>query len=162
MITIVEATSDHAHAIDLRDGDAREVGAFGLSQEESVTTMIRHSAAAFCALDGGKPLMIWGIQCQSLIGHTAHLWALSGKGIERHRKELLRRSYDFVEGMQDRFYRLEAMVDPTYEQGRRWVRWLGFEDGDWLTIGGRVFVRVWRERYSRAAPGVHVANEWVH
>jgi hypothetical protein len=49
-----------------------------------------------------------------------------------------------VAALQGRFARLRALVALDYHQAVRWLRWLGFADGDIETHGGRAFMRVVR------------------
>lgn len=164
MISIVPATEEHARVLarTLRDGDRMEIAALGVPAEQVIAAHVRQSLRAWTALDDGVPVFIWGFRTQSLIAHTAMLWALSAKGVERHKRALMEYSRDFVAVMQQRFPRLEAVVALDYPAAVRWLKWLGFQSGDIVLIGEVAFMRVWRHRPDQALREMPAANEWVH
>lgn len=164
MIEIVTATEDHARLLarSLRDGDRREVDALKATPEEVLVAHVKGSFQAWTAMDDGRPIFMWGFRAEALVAHTATLWALSGKGVKRHARKLMENSQAFVETMQERFPRLEAIVALEYETAVRWLKWLGFQSGDIVLVGDAAFMRVWRHRPDMALREMPAANEWVH
>ncbi len=164
MIQIVNATEDHAIKLarTLRHGDRTEIAVLNAEPEEILLAHVRGSFRAWTALEDGRPLFMWGFRAQSLVAHTASLWALSAMGVERHARTLMEMSREFVETMQEQFPRLEAVVAVEYTAAVRWLKWLGFQAGDIVMVGDAAFMRVWRHRPDMVLREIPATNEWVH
>lgn len=151
-IAIVEASFAHAEALaeSLREGDAMEIAALGFAPLEALDAVLCCSVRAQSALVDGpggvKVAAMWGYALPSLLGDTADLWAFSGHAADGEALAFLRASRDFVEDMQARHGELRALVALDYGAAVRWLKWLGFEDGEIEIHGGREFRRVRRKR----------------
>jgi hypothetical protein len=153
-IEIAAASFAHAEELaqNLRAGDAMEIAALGFTPLEALDAVLCCSVAAQTALVGngqgpGQVAAMWGFAAPSLLGDTADLWAFSGHAADAHPLPFLKASREFVTGLQHNFRRLRALVALDYHKAVRWLRWLGFEDGEIETYGGRDFMRV--NRYGR-------------
>lgn len=153
-IEIVEATFAHAEALaeNLRDGDAMEIAALGFTPLEALDAVLCSSmqAQTVLVLDGqgrGNVAAMRGYAAASLLGDTADLWTFTSRHADGRKVTFMKESRAYVTALQQRFARLRALVALDYPQAVRWLRWLGFEDGEIETYGGRKFMRV--SRYGR-------------
>jgi hypothetical protein len=90
VIEIVPATIEHAHAIELREGDAREIAAMGLDKIAAVEQGLARALWAETYLVDGDVAAIVGVSCETLLGGTRSIWMLTGKPVDRCRKAFLR------------------------------------------------------------------------
>ncbi len=152
-IAIVEASFAHAEALaeTLRAGDAMEIAALGFAPLEALDAVLCCSVRAQSALVRNaqgelQVAAMWGYALPSLLGDAADLWAFSGHAADGEALAFLRASRDFVADMQARHGELRALVALDYGAALRWLRWLGFADGEIEIYGGRDFMRVRRKR----------------
>lgn len=147
-VEVVPATAEHAAILGprLRAGDAREIMAMGFAGgEEAIRESLFWSFTAWAALEAGEPVAIWGATAQyGFATDTVEAWALTGPRAKPLAKYLLPVSKQFVVNLQVRFRRIEALLDPTYEEAVRWTRWLGFNPGPESKLNGVVFQTIWR------------------
>lgn len=128
MIEIVPATLAHAEAIELRPGDAREVAALGLSQQEAFALSFSRALWADAYLDGaGEVAAIVGLSAGCLLSGVGVPWLLTGKPVDRHRKDFLKLTRAGVARMLRQFPMLTNKVHADYHEAVRWLGWLGFE-----------------------------------
>lgn len=148
MIEVVVATQEHAAAMApvMRQEDAEEVVALGMSPIEALSYSLAASRIAHTALIDGKPAAMWGACPESLLGEKALLWMLGTDHVPRNAKALLRMSRAFVAHIQAQYPILECFVDMRYHAAVRWVAWLGFEHAGTATINGMPFVAYQRKR----------------
>lgn len=126
MIEVVPATLAHARAIELRDGDRREIEAFGLSPGEGLARSLARSVWADAYLAGGEVAALAGLAMQPLLGGVAMPWLLTGRPVDRHRKAFLRLTRDRTHRMLADHGTLVAEVHAEYREAVRWLAWLGF------------------------------------
>lgn len=126
MIEVVPATLAHAEAIDLRDGDRREVEALGLSPRDGLAHSMARSVWADAYLADGEVAALVGLGLQPLIGGVAMPWLLTGRPVDRHRKAFLRLTRGRTSAMLADHGALVAYVHADYREAVRWLRWLGF------------------------------------
>lgn len=126
MISVVPATLAHAKAIHLRDGDRREIEAFGLSPHEGLARSLARSVWADAYLAGGEVAALVGLALQPLLGGVAMPWLLTGRPVDRHRKAFLRLTQDRTRQMLAEHGTLVAEVHAEYREAVRWLVWLGF------------------------------------
>ncbi len=126
MITIVPATMEHARAIDLRAGDAREIAALGLTKEEGLQRSLDCAVWAEAYLVDGEVAAIAGVSIGSLLGGEAIPWLVTGRPVERHKSAFLRLTRAGIARMLRRFPVLINHVHVEYTEALRWLRWLGF------------------------------------
>ena len=128
-IAIVPATLAHARAIDLRDGDRREIAAVGKTAEQAVADSLARSLWAESYMIGGEVAAIVGLAVPCVLGGIACPWLLTGRPVDRHTRTFLRETAKGVARMQAEYPVLLNMVHAEYRQALRWLGWLGFEIG---------------------------------
>lgn len=128
MITVVPATMNHARAIELRDGDAREVAALGSTKEEAIARGLSRALWAETYLVDGEVAAIVGVSFETLLGDRT-IWMLTGTPVDRCRKDFLRITRAKVRELLARHRTLTCDVHADYAGAIRWLRWLGFEIG---------------------------------
>jgi len=128
-IYIVPATVAHAEAMAgrLRAADSAEIAAAAFMDERTaLVRSVEQSMDAWTALEGGKPIAMWGVGSPGLFDQTGRIWLLTCPDVERHRKQILRQSRAFVARARGMFLVLENVVDARYAGAVRLLRWLGF------------------------------------
>ena len=128
MIEIVSATREHAERIRLREGDARELAALGVTDVaaklgESITRSLWSKAY----LIDGEVAALVGLAARSLLGDEGIPWLITGTPVDRNKKLFLKETRAGVERMKATFPVLRNIVHAEYHQTIRWLRWLGFE-----------------------------------
>lgn len=78
-IAIVPATPEHAELLALREGDARELQALGLTKNEAIRVSLAHSIEAETYLVDGEVAAIMGVATSSLLGGERTAWLLTGR-----------------------------------------------------------------------------------
>jgi hypothetical protein len=126
VIQIVPATRLHARAIELRPGDAREIAALGETPEEGIGRSLARSLWADAYLAEGEVAAIAGLCMPSLLGPIASLWLVTGKPVDRHRKEFLALTRQRVAEVRKDWPVLVDYVHADYAEALRWLHWLGF------------------------------------
>jgi GNAT superfamily N-acetyltransferase len=126
VISIVKASMEHARAIELRDGDAREIAALGFTREEGIGRSLDSALWADAYLVDGEVAAIAGVSIGSLLGGEAIPWLVTGRPVERCRREFLRQTRAGVARMLRQFPVLCNHVHAEYTEAIRWLRWLGF------------------------------------
>jgi hypothetical protein len=137
MIECVPATLDHARSIELRPGDAAEIAALGLTREEGLGLSLARALWADAYLVDGEVAAIVGLGLPAMLGRVATPWLLTGRPVDRHRKEFLRLTRARVELMRREWALLVNYVHADYAQAIRWLTWLGFEIGPARPFGPR-------------------------
>lgn len=141
-------------AENMREMDVREcrlVG--GSSPREALAEGVKGSLWAYVAEIDGKPVCLFGVASDGLLGDEGAPWMLSVEGIERHARTLLVCAPRFVRSMTETFERLANVVHADNRSAIRFLKWCGFEFGEVLIFGGeRFFVfEMTRERARKAA-----------
>lgn len=113
--------------LDLRDDDAAECEAVGLLAEDWIGSSLDGSIEAWTALEDGYPIAMWGLTTPDLLGFKACPWMLTGRGVERWKRTLMRESAAFIARVSLLYPYLSNRVDARYSRALRWVRWLGFD-----------------------------------
>ena len=147
-IDIVPASFAHAETLaeTLRAGDAMEIAALGFTPLEALDALLCHSLQAEALLVDGEVAALRGYSAPSLLGDTADLWTFTAHAAEQHKLSLVKESQAFVAAMQGKFQTLRALVALDYGRAVRWLKFLGFAEGDIEIYGGRKFMRVTRQR----------------
>ena len=135
----------HAHALRLRDGDAAEVAAFGVSKEEALRVGMTRALWSETYLVDGEPAAIVGLGRSALVGGHGVPWLLTGPACERHKKRFLVESRRQVTRMLAEVSPLINFVHADYGRAVRWLEWLGFTLDAPVAINGAPFRRFIRE-----------------
>jgi hypothetical protein len=139
VIEIVPATMEHARAIDLRGGDAREIAACGLSKERALAQSLACSLWAETYLVDGEVAAIMGLALSSVIGGHGVPWLLTGPACERHKRRFMVESRRQVARMLAEASPLINYVHADYRRAVRWLGWLGFSIDPPLNGFHRIF-----------------------
>jgi hypothetical protein len=126
MITIVPATKEHGRAIDLRDADAREIVALGLTPEKGIAISLARALWADAYLCNGEVAALLGCGVSSCLGGHAIPWLVTGKPVERVRKSFARLARQRIGEMRARYPFMANHVHAEYRQSLRFMAWLGF------------------------------------
>lgn len=130
MIEIVKATTEHARVIELRESDAREIAALGMTKHEALQMSLDRSLWADAYLVDGEVAALMGVILPSLLGGSpAAAWLMTGTPVDRCRKDFLRLTRARVREMLAQHGTLTCNVHAEYAGAIRWLRWLGFEIG---------------------------------
>lgn len=146
MIEIVETTPAHARRLVLRDGDAAEIAAFGLTPEQALRRSLERAVWAETYLIDGEPAAIVGLGLSSFVGGHGVPWLLTGPACERHKKRFLIESQRQVRRMLDQVSPLINYVAADYVRALRWLSWLGFTLDAPAPLNGFPFRRIHKER----------------
>jgi hypothetical protein len=144
VISIVPATVDHARAIVLRPGDAAEIAALGVTQEEGLRTSLERAVWADAYLVDGEVAAILGCGFSSLLGGHATPWLITGVPIERVRKSFAKLAKARIAELHAQYGTLVNYVHADYRASLRFMAWLGFVVGEPQPVGplGASFCRV--------------------
>lgn len=127
MIDVVPATLAHAAAIDLRDGDRREIEALGLASRDGIVGSLARSVWADAYIVDGEVAALVGVALQPLVGGVATAWLLTGRPVDRYAKTFLQLTRSRTQAMLAEHGTLIAHVHAEYREAVRWLAWLGFE-----------------------------------
>ena len=143
-LRIVPATMDHARAIRLRPGDAREVAAHGLEKEQALRHSLARSLWADAYLADGEVAAILGGGKASLLGDVFTPWLITGLPVDRHRKDFLRLTRARLGELRREYPQMENWIHAPYAESLRWARWLGFTVDPPVPLGpfGEPFCRI--------------------
>ena len=129
MITVVPAALEHARAIELRPGDAKEIAALGYSKDEGLRRSMARSIWTDAYLADGDVAALSGFALTGLVGGHASLWLITGRPVDRHRKAFLRLTRERLAEVRRDWPVLIDYVHAEYAEAHRWLRWLGFTLG---------------------------------
>jgi len=135
VIEVVPATMAQVHAIELREGDAREIAALGVGKSEALAATLARSLWADAYLVDGEVAALMGLILSSLVGGVAMPWLMTGAPVERHRRAFLQLTRARTREMLARHGTLVCNVHADYARSIRWLRWLGFDLGAARPIG---------------------------
>lgn len=143
---LVEVTPEHIAELvaNMREEDRAEVEAFGDDPMEALEGSVARSVEAWTAQADGRVIGIFGLAPPTVLSDMAVPWLLTTKDMPYHKREFLVRSRQIVNDWQSRYGLLVNYVDMRYEKALRWLKWLGFENGEIVGIGpdNRPFRRV--------------------
>lgn len=132
---IVLATWAHVRdlAATMRAADKAECAALGYGPYDALRTSVGSTAEPFAGLADGKVVCLFGVS------NGLHPWLLASDDLLRHRREFLRASRAWVEGVRREYPVLYNWVGADNVLAIRWLRWLGFTVTDQVSRGLRTF-----------------------
>ena len=112
-----------------------------LSVAEIVSDAVDNSVFCACATVGGKVMAIWGLVIPQLLGSYAFPWCLTTDlvAVPAHRRNVILLSRFYVRKMLEFAPILVAHVDADHVLAARWLRWLGFDTSQEITVNGFKF-----------------------
>ena len=143
MIEIIQATTDHARTIQLRQVDVDEILATsGRRPTEALVECVTQSTASWCGLVDGEPVVLFGVGPLNILNGMGSPWMVGSDLLNQHAFELLRKSRQCMEQMHQLYPVLFNLVDERNIVSRRWLRWLGFSFYKPIRYGveGRLFI----------------------
>lgn len=129
----------------LRDEDAQECIAVGMTPMAAIDFSVRNSLESFAVTVDGQVLVVWGYGTRHFMADTGYPWLLTSPLVEKHRFFFARTSQSALSYLHRRFRRLEVFVDARYLRAQAWLEWLGF-NVEGPAIGAPPFVWMTRER----------------
>ncbi len=135
---IVPATDEHARemALVMRQADVDEVWASSHYEPlEALLASLRVSLNPRAGLADGRVVCMYGMGQQTLISDWGIPWLLTAEGLDKHAKEFLRRSKQYVMKERHKYKFLLNYVDARHTVALRWLEWLGFDLGEAKPFG---------------------------
>ena len=142
---IVPASPAHIRRIAnrMREADAIECAAIGLSPKQALRHSLRTSGEVWTAKVDGRPEAMFGLQVVSALGGKAHPWMLGTEAIYDYPREMIRMGRQIIDHWRDSTPDLSVLVAVQNVRAIRFLRGCGFAtDPDILPIGGVSFVRM--------------------
>lgn len=134
MITFRLATEADARAVggSLREVDRLEIerGGTGHTPLSGAQHAIETSMIAWCAEEGGRPMAVFGVAPHHGAPGLGIVWLLATPGVEAHAREFILNGRYYVGLMSRLFQRLYNLVDAENLRTRRWLKRLGFVEGE--------------------------------
>lgn len=128
--------AEHMRAMDAKE--CMLVG--GASPRQALEQGLEHSLWAYVAEIAGKPVALFGVAPDGLLGDEASPWMLCVEGIERHARALLICAPRFIRAMSEGFERLINVVHADNRSAIRFLKWCGFVFGEPVEIAGEMFL----------------------
>jgi len=116
---------DFSHVV-LREADAWECAAGGLTPEEALRKSAERSNEAWAISVDEKLCAIWGYS-GGLLSSTCHAWLLTTPEVERHPVRFLRSSRRIVSHLLTLYPSVMVLVHRPYIKAVAWLSWLGFD-----------------------------------
>lgn len=127
----------------LRDNDAAECLAAGLSPELAVRRFVAGASASFAHYIDGDLVCLWGYRWQDYTHKEAVMWLLSTEGADKHKLAFGRASKHFLKILQVELWSITILVHNQYAEAIKWLEWLGFTRSRALTVN---FTEMKKER----------------
>lgn len=113
---------------DIREADLREGEAWSVRPiDELLSSSMRTSSHTWTATWEGMPIALMGVSPLSMLAGQGAPWMVGTNSLDRHARELLRRSRGVVDEMLSIYPHLVNYVDVRNQKSKVWLRWLGFE-----------------------------------
>jgi hypothetical protein len=132
VIPVSEATTEQLRdwlidmAANLRPADLVELRATSeLGPLESLVGSVVASELAWIVLHDTRPVCAFGVAPTPLVG-AGNVWMLGTPGLIRIARSFLKRGWDYLRAMHDRFPLLWNYIDARNGQSAAWLEWLGF------------------------------------
>jgi hypothetical protein len=118
----------HQDKVVFRKAVEDECALGGMTAEEALAFSVRHSDFNYCIKYDGKPLAYFGWKDECVLTGGCKMWMLSTEELDNHKFFAARASIYYLDKILETHYSIECIVDPAYEQTRRWLEWLGFRE----------------------------------
>ena len=123
----------------MRAEDRRELAKIGMEPEEALVSSLMVSANAWTAFDGFKPVCIFGVAPDSLLGARARLWLLGSERLEACKLSYFKTCVRAVRVLSSKYPVLWNLVDPEYERAHKWLTRLGARWGGQREVSPGVY-----------------------
>lgn len=111
----------------IRKPDRFEVLRMGRFVDEALRTSVLCSVSSWVALDGNRPLCMFGVEYSGLLTPRVGLpWLLGTDALNCHKREFMRLSRLMLDMWKPDYDALYVSVDAAYGASLRWLVWLGF------------------------------------
>jgi ribosomal protein S18 acetylase RimI-like enzyme len=124
----------------MREADARECAAYGLTPYEALALSEKRSHRWFEVWHEGELIAEWGWRLDSFLTGSASVWMLSFEPAARHRVFVARASVELMDQLLAEFTTLRCEVHAQYTLAVRWLYWLGFRVKDMYPVGDELFL----------------------
>lgn len=141
-VQIVPARGKHVNTIAkrMRAADAAECETMaGLTPRVGLRLSMKRSSA-FTVLINGRPEAMFGTSDLNVLAGIGSAWMLGTDEVDRHPKDLLRLSPEWVAKLFARYEVLRNVVSVDNAASIRWLRWLGADFSEPTFLGGVPFV----------------------
>lgn len=114
----------------LRPADRMEIAAFYGDAWRALARSVENAERCYTGRMGGDLAAVWGVSRRGALSKTGHPWMVATEVAERRPAAFLRASraafFDLTAG----FTRFENVVHADNRLARRWLRWIGFVEGE--------------------------------
>lgn len=142
-ITVEASTEEDVKQLSnkLRQTDIDEVWASHRKKpEEALIDGLKVSVMCLTIKNNGRPVGMFGINPETMLGDTAIVWFLSSDDIERIKTRFLRRGKAFIGMFLNHYSKLWNLVDERNKKSIEWLKFLGASFGKYVTINGEKFI----------------------
>jgi hypothetical protein len=150
-IEITWPTQDHADHIaeHLRDIDKIEAWAMHrLSPVMAVNGSIFLSEYSYTVLADDEPILVFGVQQESLLSDTGVVWLLATDGISKIKKSFVKQCQKVFLDLIQEYQMVYNYVYTENKIALRWLKWLGFEIHEPKMVGA-MGIKFHRVEYRR-------------
>ena len=109
----------------LRPSDVKEVWASHHYTPCQALEACVYKAIFACTIKNGKPLGIFGINTDNIVGTRATIFMLSTPDLDKIERRFVRNSRAFIRLMLSYYPYLDNWVHADNKQSIKWLRWLG-------------------------------------
>jgi len=142
VVRFVPARGKHVDRIAkrMRPADVAECRAMaGLSARAGLKRSMQNSQA-WAVLVNGRPEAMFGTSDLNVLAGVGSAWFLGTGEVDRHPKEFLRLSREWLPKLFSRYCVLRNVVAVDNSASIRWLKWLGAEFSPPIDVGGVPFV----------------------
>lgn len=135
-VTIIEAKPEHAELVIpyMRGRAIQETARLGLDADKLLQRALSRADFAWMGLLDNRPVCMWGVEAQSVLGNDAYLWLVTTDEVEEHPFYFLRRSQIFIKQLSTHYSMIHGHVDSSFERSIKWLKWLGFKVSPGLSV----------------------------
>lgn len=113
---------------DMRQSVKDELWAIGaLTPLEALTQELEFCEDCRVFEVDGKPLCIWGVYQDSIIGNSGRPWLMCTEALSKHKYEFIRLCKNELVSILSRYDILHNVVDVRNVAAIKWLKWMGFK-----------------------------------
>jgi cytochrome c biogenesis protein ResB len=121
---------------DMRKEQIKTVARLGIDTKALLEKLLRGDPPPTTVIINGHAVAMYGVVQETLLGE-AKIWMLATTEIKKNPIAFLRASRNITHDLYLRYGPVIGMVDSSFEQSQRWLRWIGFKEvrlGDFIVM----------------------------